>query len=195
MFWLVISWGRPGAAESTQCEAQSHKTPQTWQRGWEKPDLARLLTPGSLFIPGQPHSWLPHARVPAGLAAKTLTLARKWLKFSRFAKSPRDGNFVTFGAAISGRFGKRINPEAQVVQPGVAVEVTTQPKSAPSLLHHSWLTLFASVSLPPQAKSCRNGVGKADFQEEKRQVNPNISTHKKKTKKKNEKKPPSMRQV
>lgn len=59
-------------------------------------------------------------------------------------------------------------------------------KNAPSLLHPSWLTLFALVSLPPQGKviltSCRNGVGKAEFQEEKREVNPDISTQKKKRK-------------
>lgn len=56
---LGEAWSR---RDSTQREAHSHETPQTWQREWEKPDLARLVTPGSLFIPGQPQLWLPHAR-------------------------------------------------------------------------------------------------------------------------------------
>lgn len=59
-----------------------------------------------------------------------------------------------------------------------------QPKSAPSLLHSPWLTLFASVSPPSQVKiiptSWGNRVGEAEFQEEKREVNPNISTKKEK---------------
>lgn len=83
------------------------------------------------------------ASISAGLAAKTLTLAKKWLKFSRLPKNPGDGNFVTLGVAISNMFGKRSDPEPQVAQPWVALEIATQPRSAPSLLHPSWLTLFA----------------------------------------------------
>lgn len=78
---------------------------------------------------------VPQARISAGLAAKILSLAKKWLKLSEFPKSPGDGNFVTLGAAISSKFGKRSNPELQVVQPWVALEIARQKVLLPCCIH------------------------------------------------------------
>ena len=131
MFWLVISSGRPGAGEtSIQHDARRHETPRTRRGDWEQPYPARLVTLGSLFIPGQPQLCLPwgcqgwvrnQVMISAGLAAgEDVGFGQRAAQNS--VGSPRthgDVNLIQSWrvAAIFGRFGKRSNPEPQVAQP------------------------------------------------------------------------------